>query len=122
MKLHELLDRYAGLTKRRRVLFLARLLFESTISGRDTYVAGTDDVADAPRLRALNEFHHRLASHLRNVVSGNRDRYPDDVICQMILESARELRLRDVLQRAISELESAPRARANRVKRAVSSR
>jgi hypothetical protein len=121
MKLHELLDRYAAMTKRERMRFLARLLVESTMAGRDTYIAGTDDVADAPRLRALNEFQHRLATHLRNIVSGVRDRYPDEVICQIILQSAQELQLRELIQCALSEADTAPAAKASRTRRALSS-
>lgn len=101
MKRHELLDKYSPLSKRQRLAFLCRLAAELTVCARDTYVPGSDQVAKPERLRAFNELQHRITGHLRDLATGNRDRYPDDVICGLIFEGARELDVEPVLRRAL---------------------
>ncbi|HEX4054289.1 MAG TPA: hypothetical protein VHX86_08490 [Tepidisphaeraceae bacterium] len=101
MKRHELLDKYATLSKAQRLAFLCRLAAELTVCARDTYMPGSNQVAKPERLRAFNELQHRLTGHLRDLATGNRDRYPDDVICGIIFEGARELDAEPALRRAI---------------------
>src|SRR5438046_2930840 len=107
MKLEEFTERYETLSKQQRLLFLSTIVSELTLAGRGTYMAGTDAVADPPRLRAINEFEHRVVSHLRDVIAGSRERHPDDVICQVIFESARELQLSGVVDRAFASMPAA---------------
>jgi hypothetical protein len=103
MKRHELLDKYTALTKRERLVFLARLASELTVCARDTYVPGTDQVAKPGHLRSFNELQHRVMGHLRDLLSGNRDRYPDEVICGMIFEGVKELNAETALRRLLQE-------------------
>ena len=53
--------------------FLAKVAFELTIRGRDTYEPGTSGVSAPNRLRALNEVMHRLTKRIFKRVSGNDD-------------------------------------------------
>jgi hypothetical protein len=101
MKRHELLDKYSSLSKRQRLTFLSRLAAELTVCARDTYVAGSNRVAEPERLREFNELQHRITGHLRDLTAGNRDRYPDDVICGIIFEGMRELNTEPALRRAL---------------------
>ncbi|WP_031496184.1 hypothetical protein [Bryobacter aggregatus] len=53
--------------------FLAKVAFELTIRGRDTYEPGTSGVSEPNRLRALNEVMHRLTKRMFKRISGNDD-------------------------------------------------
>ncbi len=55
--------------------FLAKMAFELTVRGRDTYEPGTSGVLNPSRLRALNEVMHRLTKRIfKRIGSGNDDR------------------------------------------------
>ena len=56
-----------------KIAFLAKVAFELTIRGRDTYEPGTSGVSAPNRLRALNEVMHRLTKRIFKRVSGNDD-------------------------------------------------
>jgi hypothetical protein len=53
--------------------FLAKVAFELTIRGRDTYESETSGVSAPNRLRALNEVMHRLTKRIFKRISGNDD-------------------------------------------------
>jgi hypothetical protein len=110
MTLDQLTARYSALTERQRVVFLSQLASELTVAARGTYVADTDAVADPPRLRELNEFQHRVTGHLRDVLTGNRTRRPDDVFCALVFEWNREMSLNALLERCLSSAERFKRA------------
>jgi hypothetical protein len=101
MKRHEFLDKYSPLSKQQRLAFLSRLAAELTLCARDTYVAGSNQVADPERLRAFNELQHRIVAYLRDLAVGDRDHYPDDTICGIIFEGTRELDAEAALRKAI---------------------
>ncbi|WP_155931325.1 MULTISPECIES: hypothetical protein [Methylosinus] len=44
-----------------RIAWCGRAILALTILARGTYLAGTDDVVDPPRLRRFNELTHRIA-------------------------------------------------------------
>lgn len=58
------------LTRDETCRFLARLAFELTIAARDTYIAGSEDIADPRQLRAFNEIQHRVTSSLVDAMAG----------------------------------------------------
>jgi hypothetical protein len=106
MKRHELLDKYSSLSKRERLIFLARLAAELTVCARGTYEADSSKVSKPEQLRVFNELQHRVVGHLRDLLIGSHDRYPDDVICGIIFEGTKELDAGHAVRRA---LQSAPR-------------
>ncbi len=114
MKRHELLDKYSAMTKRETLVFLARLAAELTVCARDTYVPGTEQVAKPERLRSFNELQHRVTGHLRDLLNGNRDRYPDEVICGVILEGVKELNAEAALRHSLQERSNENRPRRSR--------
>lgn len=50
--------------------FLARLSWEITIAGRNSYEAGTDDLINPRQLRRVNEIQHRVAACLSQSLEG----------------------------------------------------
>ena len=52
--------------------FLARLAFELTIAARDTYGAGSEDIADPRQLQAFNEIQHRVTSSLVDAMAAGK--------------------------------------------------
>jgi hypothetical protein len=65
---------------------LVRLAHELTIVGRDTYEASSSGLQYPDRLRCLNEVQHRVTSHVLALLTGDPDRYPDEVLVSLILE------------------------------------
>jgi hypothetical protein len=70
MTIDEVAATAAPLTTERKARLLGRLSFELTIAARDTYVAGSEDVAAPAQLRAFNEIQHRVAGCLQELLSG----------------------------------------------------
>jgi hypothetical protein len=63
-----------------------------TIDARDTYIPGTQGIADPVRLRGFNEIQHRVSSQLLSILEADDKRCPDDVFLNNLVESAQELR------------------------------
>jgi hypothetical protein len=82
---------YSGLSEQAQATTLTRLLFHFTLLGRDTYVAGTDDVNDAAALRKCNEAQHRIASQLLHLLQSDARRYPDDVFAHIVIDQFESL-------------------------------
>ncbi len=59
-----------GLNLDQKLRFLARLSFEVTIAGRNSYEAGTDELENPRQLRRVNEIQHRVAACLSQLLSG----------------------------------------------------
>jgi hypothetical protein len=81
---------YSRLAPDQQIVLLARLAAAITVAARDTYVAGSEDVADAPRLRMFNEFQHQVTGQLRAIASGDLHRYPDEVFVKAIFAFAED--------------------------------
>ncbi|SRR6266545_3348952 len=97
MSIEEFISRYSASATEEQILFLAHLAAEASVWARDTYEAGTDHVSNPPRLRVFNEFQNRVAGHLRNLLCGTKDRYPDEVLAEMLVEYARDLNCQHLL-------------------------
>jgi hypothetical protein len=54
----------------RKLRFLARLSFEITIAGRNSYEAGTDELTNPRQLRQVNEIQHRVTACLSQLLTG----------------------------------------------------
>ena len=81
----------------------ARIAFNLTICARLTYVPGTDDVADPPKLRAYNEMLHRVTSWL---YSGEDDSW----LYTFLLERAKWSGVLGCVKWAIEEAQKTVRA------------
>ncbi len=55
--------------KRSKALFLAALMHELTIAGRNSYRVATDELEKPSQLRKVNEIQHRVAACLGQVLS-----------------------------------------------------
>lgn len=75
------------------IRFLARLSWEITIAGRNSYEVGTDQIAKPTHLRRVNEVQHRVTACLSQLLE---DKCPNGFIqsvAQMVLaEEDDELR------------------------------
>ena len=86
MTREEAIAKYSALNPIQQISVLAHFGLELTIAARDTYVPGTEQVADAPRLRHANEMLHRVAAHIWHLSEGQTKRYPDDVLISIFWE------------------------------------
>ena len=78
---------FSKMTEEEQGRFLATLAHEITIVARGTYVPGTEEVADPPRLRQWNELQHLIVGQLIKLLDRNKMRYPDDVLIQSLWEN-----------------------------------
>ena len=83
----KLTARYLKLGQSDRPRFLAAVMSELTLCARGAY-APAGDGGDAVKLRSFNELQHRLAGHLWSLLACSPDRYPDDVLFTILLETA----------------------------------
>jgi hypothetical protein len=74
---------YSALSADRQISVLAHYGHLITVAARDTYIAGTDNVSNSPRLRQSNELLHRVLAHIWHLAEGQTKRYPDDVLVSM---------------------------------------
>jgi hypothetical protein len=58
----------ASLNLNEQLRFLARLGFEITIAGRNSYEAGTDELIAPSQLRRVNEIQHRITACLSQLM------------------------------------------------------
>ena len=76
---------YCALSASEQLRVLADYAHELTVIARGTYIPQTEDIADPRRLRLVNEVQHRVTGHIRRLISGTTERYPDDVIVRIII-------------------------------------
>ena len=115
MKTAEFSERYRALAPKAKLTFPSRLGHAVTVAARDTYVPGTEGVADPERLRQFNEMMHRIFGHQSDLLSGTRDTYPEDVFFQMLVEYAKELKISGEIGRMLDTVPIPPK-RASRPK------
>ncbi|WP_263418808.1 hypothetical protein [Terriglobus albidus] len=88
----EFIAAYSALAANGKVSFLAQTSHQLTIALRGTYPdpAGeaTTDEQSFKRLQGANELQHHLSSELRHIHAGDPDRYPDDVLMNILFEKA----------------------------------
>jgi hypothetical protein len=96
------ISRFSASGKDAQLRLLARFGHNLTVEGRDTYVPQTDQVHAPSRLRAINEIQHRVLGHIYSLLTNSDQRYPDDVIVQIMLEHDDRL-LRAQTSRAFEE-------------------
>lgn len=84
--------RYARLDVESQIQFLVKLANWLTLVGRDTYDL-EGGVADATKLKSVNEAMHRILGQLYRLVTSDERRYPDDVFANILNEQRRILDL-----------------------------
>jgi len=89
-----MVERYQRMSTREQALFLSRFAHELTIAARETYDPDSSGLTDPAKLRLVNELMHRIMGQLIAVTTRNLDRYPDEVIFEMILDPGEGLSLR----------------------------
>jgi hypothetical protein len=73
--------------------FLARLSFEITIAGRNSYEAGTDELTNPRQLRRVNEIQHRVTACLSQLLSGTcPDGFEQSIATWVLAERDPELK------------------------------
>jgi hypothetical protein len=79
------------------VRFLARLSWEITVAGRNSYEAGSDELTNPRQLRKVNELQHRVAACLSQLLEG---RCPDGFVQSIALRvlTTDDNELRHILQ------------------------
>lgn len=70
------------------VLFLIELAFNLSITARNTYQIGSDDVKNPKALRGINEIIHRVLSQARNISYNTNNKYQSDIFIKIIFEIA----------------------------------
>lgn len=80
----ELKDTFSALTEEQQALVLAAYALELTVLARDGYEAGTEQLSDPLLLRRLNEVQHRVSSAIFSRLKSSEERYPDDVLMDII--------------------------------------
>src|SRR5437773_2302527 len=72
----------------RKARVLSLLAHNLTICARAAYLPEVGDDLARKRLHALNEVLHAVTGQLMHMVSGDANRYPDDVFMDILLEKA----------------------------------
>ena len=105
MNIEEMRHFYLALPDPDKQIFLAFVSHDLTIRGRGF---GLDlvEMELVNAFKGLNELQHQISSHIAGLGLGS-DRYPDDVLWQILLETAAGYRLRACLEGAISRAGSA---------------
>ena len=80
----EAIASFAVLDRDRQLRFLARYGHLLTVAARDTYVPGTNDVSDPPRLRHANELMHRVFAQIAYLLSASDARFPDEALVELL--------------------------------------
>jgi hypothetical protein len=83
---------------------LLRLAHELTIIARDTYDQESDGVTNPSRLRSINEIQHRTIGFVLALMTNNPNRYPDDVLVQIILDHPEDAELQRQLQEEMDRI------------------
>lgn len=100
----ELRNWYLALTDPQKQIYLAMVSSSLTIDGRGfgLYLCG-DQLVRA--LKGLNELQHQISGHIVGLGLG-RDRYPDDVLWQILAEKAEAYGLSRHLKRSLESARS----------------
>lgn len=98
------IEAFESLSSREQVRFLLRLAWRLTVVARNYYVPQSDQLADPTAIREINELQHRVTAHALAVLDENPNRYPNDVLLDIILkDTPGRNELRERVHRAFAE-------------------
>jgi hypothetical protein len=80
--------------------FMARLMYELTLEGRNFYSGGGAQAIDADKLRFINEIQHRLTRFIEQILIDDPARTADDVLLRLLLAPRAEKTVENLLQSA----------------------
>ena len=80
----ELKGTFSVLTEAQQALVLTAYAHELTILAREGYEPGTEQLSDPLLLRRLNEVQHGVTDAIFSRLNGSKERYPDDVLINII--------------------------------------
>jgi len=90
---------YLALANDRKHVFLALLSYGLSIDGR-AYVLDSSVDTLIRRLTGLNELQHQISQHIAALGLG-RDRYPDDVLWNVLQEKAAQYEIQNALEHSL---------------------
>jgi len=82
--------------------FLARLSFNLTVAGRNSYEVGTNELTHPSELRRVNEIQHRVTACLSQLLNGD---CPDGFVASManLVLASQDVELNSLLQYSWAE-------------------
>jgi hypothetical protein len=92
---------FLALSDQQKIIFLARLSNDLTICGRDVwlYFKGEAQIA---AFKGLNELQHQLSQHIAHLAEAS-ERYPDDVLWEILQEKAMHYRISTCLNQSLDD-------------------
>ena len=103
MNIEEFISLYGNKSDQWQAKFLSRLGHQLTIFARDTYAVDSDLVANPALIRGINEIMHKIFGQQFNLLIGDVNRYPDEVLIEMIFEMAAEYQFEHTLWIGITD-------------------
>ena len=100
MTVDEAISAFSSYSAEEKKEFIAQLSYELTVVARGCYEEGQDGLADARRLRRINEVQHRVCAFLWALLRDDPERYPDDVLIRIVLEQPDD----ELLRRDLSKI------------------
>lgn len=83
MKVEAVIQRFADLTEVQQAIVLARFAYELTIVAREAYPIEGKPASSPFTTRDINELQHRVTAAVVDRLTGNRKRYPDEILVRM---------------------------------------
>lgn len=111
MNQDELKTWFLALSDGDKQIFLARVSHYLTLDGRyfGSYLFGESQIRG---FKGLNELQHQISSHIA-ALGSQADRYPDDVLWQILKEKAAAYGLGTTLDRSLAKVQESWRKRGD---------
>src|SRR5262245_56054064 len=81
----EIKDSFSALTDEQQAVVLAAYAQRLTVVAHEGYEAGTERLSDPSVVRRVNELQHRVAGAILSRLTSTEDRYPYDVLVDIIV-------------------------------------
>jgi hypothetical protein len=91
----EALTEFAPLTPVEKMAFLCLLSLNLTVAARDVFHPPDNSPIQTFKARAYNEILHKVLGCLPSMIKGNTERYPDEVLLNIIFAMAGEAGIGD---------------------------
>ena len=104
MDIRDAIEIFHNYSSQEKIDFLTGLSYSLTILARDTYEVGGDGLVEPARLRIINEIQHQLTHFLIALAKDSRERYPDDVLVEIILEHPEDVELQRQIRETFDHL------------------